>query len=1086
MQNDTANYSPFSRRSRFAAWTLVSLACLAPLARAETPPPDPAFFFEQKVRPILAARCFECHGAETQKSELRLDNAATFQKGGSRGPLVGGENLLLTVIGYEGKPQMPPPGKLPQAEIDVLTAWVTQGAPWPVYPEAPTAPVAVPASAHWSYQLLANPEVPAVQQAAWPRNEVDYFVLAKIEAAGLSPASPADRRTLLRRLTYDLTGLPPTPEAVAAFVANEAPGAFAEEVERLLATPQYGERWARHWLDVVRYTDSFDSRATAATDPVEIWRYRDWVVNAFNADMPYDQFVRYQIAGDLLPGPDGGFNRDGLIATGMLAIGNWPQGDADKEKMVADIVDDQIDMVTRGFLSSTMACARCHDHKFDPFVKEDYYGLAGIFFSSSILPGPGAKTEGSPILHLPIASKEELAARAERETRLAALRGEREGLIKESRTAWARQEAAKTGAYLLASRQGAPAGPELNAESVERWKRYVSPGAYRTLNVIDRDVAGNAGLNARRTEAPLPSSVANATTNELKYLSITQPAQSLVVHPAPGVPVRVEWQSPVADTIQITGRIADADGTCGDGVEWRVEYLTGGVLQSVLSGAVDNGASAPFASEAPLTVQEGDSLLLTIAPKGDHSCDSTVIDITIQATSGSTWNISQEVVPHFTESNPLPDAQGHPAVWWLLDGTEGLTADPVLFSPWWSASKAVSSGARGEDVLTEAAAAIQSLVDAALAHPEAAGSAITAQLLGETGPFWIATPPTAPGRLQEIDTEVAQLEAQPFPPLDYAVGIQEGPVPNTGYVGVQDVRVHRRGDYNNLGDLVPRRMPLILAGAEQAPITGGSGRVELANWLASSDNVLTARVMVNRIWQHHFGQGLVRTPGDFGKQGEAPTHPELLDYLARRFMASGWSMKEMHRLILNTAAWQQDSRGNAQSLQQDPENLLLARMNRKRLEAEALRDSLLAVSGRLDLTAGGPAFKELDTPRRTLYLRTVRSDRSTYPMLFDAADPTSIIPKRLETTVSPQALFLMNHPFMLSESERLASAMAPAAADAEGLANALYGRIYMRAPSPGEITLTREALPALGYPAPEGVTAYAQVLLNANEFVFVD
>ena len=908
-------------------------------------------------------------------------------------------------------------------------------------------------------------------------------------------------------------------------------------MERLLASPQYGERWGRHWLDVVRYTDSFDSRGTPATEPEEIWRYRDWVVNALNADMPYNEFLMRQIAGDVMPGA---FSGDNLVATGVLAIGHWPQGDADKEKMVADIVDDQVDLVSRGFLATTLACARCHDHKFDPFSTEDYYAMAGVFFSSSILPGPGQKTEGSPILRLPIASKEELTARAARDARMTALREQIAATIQQDRTTWAKQESRRLAQYMLAAHamespatgadvaslttetteseirvspfeggmiaspptqervSGDVAGsehiaitqpnqlvssPSLNAEAVSRWARFLGYGPGPLLPKFERDTFGTAGLHARRGATDMPTAVANTTGTELKYLSITQPARSLVVHPSPTEPARIAWRSPMAGSVTIAGRLADADGTCGNGVRWTLERRTRSELVVLAEGVLANGQAADIAV-ATVEVAPRDTLVLSVLPENDYSCDSTVVELRVTAVDGFAWDLVADVLPRFTDSGPWPDTAGHPGVWWLLDSGNASMPDPLVFAPWWAALEEVESGRRGHEALATGAALVQQAVLNAENLTEGPLATAYAAVAGENGPFWIESPPlpdSAP-RLA-LETELRTLEAETPPPLEYATGIQEGGVPNTGYAGTQDVRVHRRGDYNNLGDPVPRRMPVVLAGEMQTPITEGSGRLQLAQWVASEENPLTARVMVNRIWQHYFGEGIVRTPGDFGHQGEAPTHPELLDWLACTFMESGWGMKSMHRVIVMSAAYQQASDVPADAIPRDPENRFLTRANRKRLEAEALRDSLLAASGRLDLTPGGPAFADISVPRRTLYLRTVRSDRSTYTMLFDGADPTSIVPKRTETLVSPQALFLMNHPFVLAEAQALIQGMPN---EVEATVNQLYRKLFARTPTEHEMALAKEMLTQLGYPQEEALIAYAQVLLGTNEFLFVD
>ncbi|GMV99185.1 MAG: hypothetical protein AMXMBFR84_03240 [Candidatus Hydrogenedentota bacterium] len=1073
-------------------FTAICILAALPCAHAVD---EKSAYFELEIRPLLAKHCFECHGEEKQKSELRLDTPEGLLKGGTRGPAVmpgDANSLLLEVVNYLGDVQMPPAGKLPQQDIDKLTAWVSAGAVWPKYASdaAPTGgtdkaeALAQAKSTHWAYRPLASPQPPAITNAAWPHNDIDRFLLAGMEKEGLQPAAPADKRTLIRRVTFNLTGLPPSVDEVNAFLADESPEAFSTLIDRLLASPRYGERWGRHWLDVVRYTDSFDSRASIVTDPAEIWRYRDWVVNAFNRDMPYDQFLQYQIAGDVLPGPDGGFNREGLIATGMLAIGNWPQGDADKEKMVSDIVDDQIDVITRGMLGITMACARCHDHKFDPFTTEEYYGMAGVFFSSSILPGPGAKTEGSPILHLPIASKEDLAAREARAAHEKALRDEHAALLLQERTTWAQAEAAKTAQYLLATTSDASEAAGLNAEALRRWLRFTNQGVHPALNTVDRDLQGKPGLFARRDAVDLPSSVANTSGEEYRYATIIHPAGALAVHPSPDQGVGIVWRSPVQTNVHVTGRVADADATCGDGIRWTLEHRGRGIAEIVAQGDMPNGGEVPIQVASTLSVSSGDQLVLTVLPNNGHGCDTTLVSLNVQSDGSDTWDLVSDVLKHFAEGNPWPDVTGRPDVWWLHAGEAGPRADPILFAPWWKALEEMQAGRRGPDALQQAAAMIQTAIDGVT--PESPLATAIAAVTGDNGPFWIDPQPAQEGsRRAVIESELASLEAQPLPELELAVGIQEGGVPGTPTEGIRNTRVHRRGDYNNLGDEVPRAMPAVVREVPR-PVTAGSGRADMAKWVTEDCAALTARVMVNRIWQHHFGEGLVRTPGDFGKQGEPPTHPELLDYLANQFIESGWSIKSLHRAILNTAAYQQSSQADATVTSRDPENKWLARNSRRRLDAEALRDSLLYVAGVLDLTPGGPAYADMNIPRRTLYLRTVRSNLSTYTMLFDGADPTSVVPKRAESIVSPQALFLLNNEFIAKLADALAKSVESQGADLPALVDVLYQRLYARPATPKDIEIAQRLLTGLGYPASESLVAYAQVLVSANEFMFVD
>ncbi|MBX3176141.1 MAG: PSD1 domain-containing protein [Candidatus Hydrogenedentes bacterium] len=1046
---------------------------------------DAADHFERTIRPMLAAHCFGCHGPETQKSGLRLDSLAAMRAGGSRGPAVepgNPDSLLLLAIRQSGDLKMPPEGALSAAEIETLAAWVDSGANWPEYKPAP-APVPAQMletrARHWAYQPLASPAPPAVQQAEWPRNAIDRFLLARLEADGLAPAPEADRRTLIRRLSYTLTGLPPRHDEVEAFAADDRPEAYTELVERLLDSPHYGERWGRHWLDVVRYTDSFDSRGNDKTDPVEIWRYRDWVVNALNRDMPYDEFVRHQVAGDLIPGPGGDFNRDGLVATGMLAIGHWPQGDADKEKMVTDIVDDQVDVVTRTFLGVTMACARCHDHKFDPFTIEEYYSLAGIFFSSSILPGPGAKTEGSPILHLPLASQETLDRRRDAESRRDALRRERETLLADSRAAHAQAERARTAAYLLATQREAPADPALNPDVLAAWRRALEGGIAPALHQATPNFQALPGVTARADSGGVPSATGNASDSAVQYSTITQPARSVVVHPGPSEGVGVGWRAPAAGAYQVAGRLADADANCGDGIAWTLVHREHGVDRVLATAEMNNGGSADIALPAPVALDAGGQILLTVLPRGEYSCDTTQVDLRIQA-DGAAWDFAADVLPAFDAGNPWPDAAGNADVWWLYRGAAESHLDPVLFAPWHAA---IRDGQRDDSALDAAAAMIQAAINAADQSPPL--QAALARLGEPGGPLWIEAPPaTDDSPLARANAELAALDAELAQPLDLAVGIQEGGVPETEHAGIHDVAVHRRGSYTNLGPMVPRQMPAIVRGTAIRPVTAGSGRADLAAWLTEECAPLLARVMANRVWQHHVGTGLVRTPGDFGAQGQPPTHPELLDHLAARFIESSWSLKALHREILHSAAFRQSSQPSPEALERDPDNILLARMNRRRLDAESLRDSILAATGQLDRTPGGPAYVDLGTPRRTLYYRTSRSNLNTYTQLFDGADPTSIVPARNESTVAPQALFLLNHPVALRAAEALANAAGGQPMPAPVVE--MYRRLYQREPSPDELEFATRALERLGHPDPNALAAFAQVMLSSNAFCFVD
>ena len=806
--------------------TLIALAPVA--ARGD----EGVEFFEKHVRPIFVERCEACHSAAKGKTSggLALDTRDGWLEGGDSGPPVTpgkpDESLLIKAVRYDDDgPQMPPDdhgGKLADGLVAALVDWVARGAPDPRVAQARIGGMSPDeARGWWSFQKVQPVELPAVQNTGWPAGDIDRFVLAELEKHGLTPAAAAQRRVLLRRATFDLTGLPPTPAEVEAFVNDAAPGAFERVVNRLLASPAYGQRWARHWLDVARYADYYDANPatrTASCEITEAWRYRDWVVDALNADLPFDQFVVHQIAGDLLPSPTGEeVYPAGLIATTFLSNGVWDRGDADKEKIISDMVDDNIDVVGKTFLGLTLGCARCHDHKFDPITTADYYGMAGIFYSTHILKDLGAK------------------------------------------------------------------------------------GAEYTMNRV------------------------------------------------PLVPAAV-----VAQRQQAEQQLAAAE-------------------------------------EAIKKFDE--------ARKNQQAAEQAVAD-SVPANNGSVENAPAETNSTDHES------------------------------------------------------------------PTAASDRERAELVA------------ARDKLQN------EMPA----PLPLAIAVQEGGTAGGLFPAIQDVPIHIRGSYARPGEVVPRRLPTILAGEAQPPITDGSGRRQLAAWIAAADNPLTPRVIVNRVWQWHFGAGLVRTPSNFGKLGEPATHPELLDYLAAKFVAEGWSIKQLHRQIMLSATYQQASAHSREAVEADPENRWLGRFAARRLEAEAIRDAMMFVAGGLDMTLGGAAGDDLTIARRSLYVQTARWDRSGFGTLFDAANPDASAEARTVSTVAPQALLLLNHEFVLGQARRLAERLLREATsdDAARIAYA-YQLLFARAPTAEEVAVAERVLQSAGAAEPAAAwTDFAHVLLCSNEFVYLD
>mgnify|MGYP006272649593 CR=1 FL=1 len=811
--------------------SFLSALCLTPsFVKADDAKPSDADlkFFESRIRPLLASKCVKCHGDEKQEGKLRLDSWNAMQQGGASGPAYVGKqadkSLLMIAVSYRNPDlQMPPDAKLSDVEIADLKRWIELGAP---HPDMQKGGAITPrrgkidfeqARQFWSFKPVTKPTVPSVKSGSWPKTEIDHFILARQEAAGLNPSVAADKRTLIRRASLDLLGLPPTAEEVEAFVADDSPNAFAKVIDRLLDSSHYGERWGRHWLDVARYADSNGLDENIAHG--NAWRYRDWAVSAVNRDLPYDQFLTAQVAGDLLPFDDttseGRKRRnENLIATSFLAIGPKVLAEVDEVKMEMDIIDEQIDTLGRAALGMTFGCARCHDHKFDPFSMADYYGMAGVFKSTRVME---------------------------------------------------------------------------HYKKIAKWHE-------------------------------------NAVPTEQDLSAKSQHDDKVAAHKAK--------------------------------------------IDSVLATAKEKlVASLPADSKLPTDFEK-----------------------------------------------QLP-----------------------------------------EDTKKELA----SLRD----------------------------------QLKKLEAEGASL-------IPMSMGATEGKV--------TELAIHLRGSHLTLGELVPRRTPELLAHLEQSQFTTDrSGRLELAKWLTSPRNPLTARVFVNRVWRWHFGQGLVRSVDNFGILGEAPSHPELLDWLASDFMSSGWSLKTLHRRIMLSATYQQAS---GPATDKDPENRLLSHIDVRRLDAESLRDSVLAVSGLLDRTMGGSLLHvknrefffdhtskdttKYDSRKRTLYLPVVRNHLYDVLQLFDSTDATVSNGDRNSSTVAPQSLFLMNADLMHDAATALANQLVglPDADDARRL-QVLNLMAYGRPITDKEKTRMLSYLDAVTASNAESADAASKrksawqslchVVLSSNEFLYV-
>jgi hypothetical protein len=896
------------------------------LSTGEVPSgPGDVEFFEKKIRPVLVAHCAPCHANGKTKGGLSLASRAGLLKGGESGPVVvpgqPEKSLLLEALRYDSDPRMPPKGKLDDAVVADFAAWVRRGVPWPDAPLTADATlrqsgdsITAEERAFWSFRPITDPTPPAVKDPVWASKPLDRFILARLEAKDLRPVKPASKRALIRRATFDLIGLPPTPEEIDSFLADDSADAFAKVVDRLLASPHYGERWGRHWLDVARYGEDQAHTFQARLYP-NGYRYRDWVVKAFNDDLPYDRFVTEQIAADLIQEGD---PKERLAALGLFGVGpHYYLDGAEKKAVEAAELDDRIDTLTRGFLGLTVSCARCHDHKFDPIPTKDYYSLAGVFQST--------KYE-----ELPLATPEQLAKFNEGQGRV-------------------REHEAKIKQFLA-------------EEAV-----HVSEG--------------------------LGANTARYVVSAWKLHNLRKTTPALAVNDFAGK-----------------------------------DNLVPAVLDRWLKYLFDNKAD-----DRPHLAAFRWALAGLDAARDLSGNEEALAKVTAAATA-----LQDDVQAALKARDGLADRPGA-----ALDKKQAdLLRD--LFGP--------QGVCRIDDKQ------IEKMLDA-----------------------------KAKGSLAALRTELEAIKkAAPKVPMAHTI-VEGTPA---------DMKVYLRGNPNKEGDVAPRRFLRILAGDDPPPFTQGSGRLELARAIVSPKNPLTARVMVNRIWQHHFGRGLVGTPSNFGKLGQRPTHPELLDHLASTFIARGWSVKAMHREIMLSATYQLASTWDERDAAVDPANELLWRMNRRRLDVEAWRDALLAASGNLERQLGGPAsdLNSSANRRRTLYGSVSRHNLNGLLRLFDFPDPNITSETRSVTVVPLQQLFVLNSEFMVEQARALARQLEKEDKDDSARIRKAYLRLYGRPPAERELKLGLEFLSAADEPVPPGGKKpdlspweqYAQVLLGANEFAFVD
>ena len=884
--------------------------------------------FEKKIRPVLVEKCYSCHSAEAAKNKklkggLQLDTRQGLLTGGETGPAIvpgkPAEGTLLNALRYTTDLKMPPTTKLADSVVADFEAWIKAGAVDPRDGKTSTTTAGIDwesARKHWAFQSPKKYPAPAVKQIGWGQNGIDAFVLAALEKRGIQPAKPADKRTWLRRASFDLIGLPPTSEELEAFLADESPNAFATVLDRLLASPHYGERWGRYWLDVSRYAE--DKALAFPTPRPHAYQYRDWVVQAFNSDMPYDRFLRLQLAGDMVKEPvDDYFLK--LAGLGFQGLGAEYHKGSVAEQVKADELDDRIDTLSRGLLGLTVACARCHDHKFDPIPTRDYYSLAAAY-------------KGSDLNELFLAPNDVVEIRRKWEAKLKELEAAANQYLVDQGRVLGKTALVDVRKYLLVAWQLVASKKhkvEVNTAEIIKRERLDPYFVTRWTKIIEVSTKAKPALPALKN-----------------WLTIAREA--------------VDSAKPTANSIEVPESLQKA-------TDQLAEELRDALAVHDMAGGKE---------KKPALTPRQDELLKAI---------------------------------------------------WLGGGN-------TPFAP--PANEALA-------LLPEAAKKQHaSLLDTVAKHKQA-----------------------------EI------------PQLPKAHGISGGG---------QAMKINVRGKVDSLGEPAPPGFLRILDSQISKPSEKPAfTRLDLADAVCSADNPLTARVMVNRIWQHHFGRGIVGTPSNFGLSGEAPTHPKLLDTLAVRFVETGWSIKWLHREIMLSATYQQSSQHSPTSAEIDPENHYLWRFAPHRLDVEAWRDAILSASGRLDAKLAGPSLSLLEAThvRRTIYSRISRIDPDKLLVMFDFPDANVSSEKRGATTIPQQQLFVLNSDFMLRSAKAFSVIIEKSSTKDEDRVALAYRLAFGRVPtvrerSIGLAFLSSDREKKAG--SPSALEQFAQALLASNEFTWVD
>ena len=1111
------------------------MAPIASAAAAEAPADKPASaafrpeqlqFFRDKVHPILVAKCVKCHGGEEKvESEFYLTSRAAVLRGGELGPAVDLEkpedSSLLKAVRYE-ELEMPPSGRISPADVAVLEQWVRQGLPWPAdlekepTPHAPKKPAGITDEDRrfWAYQPINEPRVPEVKDAAWVRNPVDAFILHKLESRGIAPVAAADARSLIRRVTYDLTGLPPTPEEVAAFESAYqgagAEAAYEALLDRLLASPHYGEKWGRHWLDLVRYAESHGYERDSAKPFA--WRYRDYVINSLNADKPYDQFLREQLAGDELTE----VTQDSLTATGFYRLGTWDDEPADPDLAKYEILDGIVSTTSSVVLGMSVGCARCHDHKRDPISQRDYYKLLDCFRDVSDM-----NRENLRRFSTPEERQAYDAQRVAKERREATLRGELAALeakflaaapshgidvaeidvgdLSELRYRLYRDTWKSLPDFdaLKAETVGEVPGNRISLAVASRAEAIglVFEGKLRVPQDGEYTFAANMREGFRltidgRTVINRPQPAAHEATVTVPLKAGLLPLRLDYFNAAHAPKVQLDWSGPGFSARRLTD-----DGAVGEQIE-------GGIAWAYKLEKPPKAWNQPDFNDGRWA--RGPAGFGTRGtPGAEVGTEWKTNDIWLRRTFRVT-NVPptlsldvhhDEDVEIYLNGQLIHEATGHTRKYERVD----------------LSSKAAERLKRGDNLL------------AVHCRQSGGGQYIDVRLvdIAQTLPELVRTRgddvfgAAATKRYVELAAELQALRGKPLAQPGQEVMSVASRAP-------QPTHVLLRGLPQAEGDLVTAGVPEVLtptgfqlvsasSAAEKTPVKGR--RTALAAWLTDPHNPLPARVLANRLWQYHFGRGLVASANDFGKLGELPTHPELLDWLATDLVRGNWHLKRMHKLLMMSSTYRLSSRASEAGLKLDPANTLHWRFDMRRLSAEEVRDSILNAAGLLDRRLGGPSVyppiprevlagqsrpgegwptsRGADQFRRSVYVHVKRSLQLPILATHDQADTDSSCAVRYTTTVPTQSLGMLNGEFIHEQAAALAKRLQREHPD--NLEKQLRRAVELttqRTPTADELrrdlAFVEEVRTKEGLNLADALEMYCLLALNANEFFYLD